>query len=118
MIYTDTRTSLFKRQPSPLINPEALTEEDWDTLAWLISQRYAFHFVRGAGRWGIKLAKVLEQYGDPEGQHLMLLVDVVYDGPDYLNALRSAISYEPVTGVVVFAHVEPPAWIQPIMRVW
>lgn len=54
------RKSTFK------IECDALTDEDWETLARLISQRYTFGWVHGIPKGGWKLAECLWQYaGDP-----------------------------------------------------
>ena len=59
------------------IECDALTDEDWECLAKMISERTQFGSVYGIPRGGTKLANALEKYIKP-GHPLRLVVDDVY----------------------------------------
>jgi len=100
------------------IECEALTDEDWETLAMIVHDRYPrFGYVRGVARGGLKLADALEKYKDP-AQSLMLLVDDVLTTGASITALRDAVDYPHVVGVVIFARSEPPGWVQSVFTMW
>ena len=56
------------------IECDALTDEDWECLAKMISERTQFGSVYGIPRGGTKLAKALEKYITPKNP-VRLVVD-------------------------------------------
>lgn len=59
------------------IECDALTDDDWECLAKMISERTQFGSVYGIPRGGVKLQKALEKYCDPNNK-IRLVVDDVY----------------------------------------
>ena len=59
------------------IECDALTDDDWECLAKMISEKTEFGSVYGIPRGGTKLAQALEKYITP-GHPLRLVVDDVY----------------------------------------
>lgn len=80
------------------IECDALTDEDWDCLAKMISQRTRFGSVYGIPRGGIKLAKALEKYITPN-HPLRLVVDDVYTTGKSMKDVMTGTDL----GFVVFA---------------
>jgi len=80
----DTMTNLFQMGDFTLhsgqkatwkIECEALTDTDWETLAWMIAQNHSFNRVIGVPTGGLKLAAALQQYCT--GRENTLVVDDV-----------------------------------------
>lgn len=88
------------------IECDALTEEDWECLAKMISDRIMFHEVIGIPRGGNKLAAALQKYREPKmsKQTYRLVVDDVWTtGTSMLEVLG-----ENDFGYVVFARQKIP----------
>ena len=66
------------------IECDALTDEDWECLAKMISERTQFGHVYGIPRGGTKLAKALEKYCDPKNP-IRLVVDDVWTTGKSMN---------------------------------
>lgn len=91
------------------IEADALTEADWQALAYMAAERLpAFGSVEGVPRGGIPFAKALRQYA-MEGP-LLIAEDVTTTGAsmERVRADREAI------GVVVFARGPVLAWVTPL----
>lgn len=88
------------------IECDALTDEDWDCLAKMISERCEFGSVYGIPRGGVKLQNALEKYCT-KGNHIRLVVDDVYTTG---KSMRDVMVGDDI-GFVVFArkHVEVTA---------
>ena len=70
------------------IECDALTNEDWETLAMLIAERCSpFGTVEGIPTGGIKLANALRKYSSSNSS-LRLLVDDVYSTGQSLGKMR------------------------------
>ncbi len=80
------------------IECDALTDDDWECLAFLISQRCSFGTVYGIPRGGVKLANALEKYCDPTSK-IRLVVDDVYTTGKSMNDVMQ----DGDIGFVVFA---------------
>ncbi len=98
-------TSNFK------INCDSLTDEDWQTLARIIAERYRFGFVVGIPTGGMKLAEALVPY-ITEGSRLTLIVDDVLTTGKSMKG--KGAEYPGSIGVVVFARGRCPSWVTPI----
>ena len=94
------------------IDCDALTNDDWETLALMISEKCRFGNVIGIPRGGIKLAKALEQYVT-EGE--TLIVDDVLTTGGSMEKERQQCSGTPI-GFVVFARNECPDWISTLFQ--
>lgn len=89
------------------IECDALTKNDWTTLAWLIAERAApFSSVFGIPRGGLKLAEALEPYA-AKGRYPRLIVDDVFTTGQTLE--KWTLPGDKVW--VVFARQDPPKHI-------
>ena len=80
------------------IECDALTDEDWECLAKMISERCAFGTVYGIPRGGVKLQKALEKYADPKSPFRLVVDDVYTTG----KSMRDVMLPGDI-GFVVFA---------------
>jgi hypoxanthine phosphoribosyltransferase len=97
------------------IECDALTSDDWDTIAYLIAKHFSFSNVVGIPRGGIALERSLKKYKKSLGP-LLIVDDVLTTGTSmeemkdtYLERYNNNI-----IGVVVFARGKCPNWITPI----
>ena len=82
------------------IECDALTLEDWETLARMIAERCQFRSVVGVPRGGIALAKALQGYVDLQARNDLVVDDVWTTG----GSMKPYLSFGgPVVGYVVFA---------------
>lgn len=107
------------------IECDSLTDVDWDTVAYWISEKIDFKFVRGVPNGGIKLQNALFKYRNPESDLYLIVDDVLTTGKsmeDYKEALDinriMGAGINKVVGVVLFARTECPYWVQPIFKMW
>lgn len=96
------------------IDCDALTYEDWETIAFLIKEKFNFTNVVGISDGGTKLAQLLEQY-KKEGDNLTLIVDDVLTTGASMKTIRDSIKGNSI-GVVVFARGRCPYWVWPIFQ--
>lgn len=94
------------------IECDALTNEDWKTLAFMISQKIQFNKVVGVPRGGLQLAKELEKYKDPESKTILIVDDVLTTGGSMEDAKRGWQGN--IVGYVVFSRQKPTDWIKSI----
>lgn len=80
------------------IECDGLSDEDWETLAFLISERCQFGEVYGIPRGGVKLAKALEKYANPASKTRLVVDDVYTTGKSMVEAMNPGD-----IGFVVFA---------------
>ena len=80
------------------IECDALTDQDWDCLAKMISQRCEFGSVYGIPKGGVKLQKALEKYITPKNPYRLVVDDVYTTGKSMLEAMNKGD-----IGFVVFA---------------
>jgi len=91
------------------IESDALTDDDWKCLAYLLSKRVApFGSVEGVPRGGLKLAGYLKEYAT-EGP--VLIVDDVLTTGGSMDRVRAGRT---ANGAVVFARGVTPDWITPL----
>ena len=96
---------------------ESLNREDWDSLAKLISWKFAFRAVYGVPKGGVQLAAALRPYAEP-GYPMLIVDDVLTTGRSMEEArTRLGVMDEPVIGVVVAARGVCPSWVWPILTV-
>lgn len=100
------------------IDCDALQNEDWVTLAYLVHRACRpFTSVHGIPRGGLKLAKALEPYVDLSGPPGILIVDDVLTTGTSMEEARQVRSDAIVKGAVIFARSPHVAdWITPIFR--
>ena len=95
------------------IECDALTDEDIETLASIISRAHKFKEVHGIPRGGIRLANALQKYLSEEGK--VLIVDDLFTTGKSMEGAKSKIGGDPL-GVVIFARGACPQWIFPIFQ--
>ena len=112
------------------IDCDALTDDDWETLAKIISRRITFKAVVGVPTGGNKLAEALDKYSkDPEPYpdgyippYPVLLVDDVITTGNSMNEWRDKIiasGERDVVGFVVFSRQDfhnPFGWIHVLFQ--
>jgi len=96
------------------IDCDALTDEDWETLAKVTAERFTFGKVVGIPKGGLKLADALEKY-KTEGTGVTLIVDDVLTTGKSMEEEKAKHS-ELVSGIVVFARGYCPYWIVPLFQ--
>lgn len=97
------------------IECDALTEKDWECLAYLISKKIKFGSVRGVPAGGEKLAKVLEKYSSKGNKYVLICDDVLTTGLS-MEIERDKLSTGWVIGVVVFARNRCDNWVTPLFK--
>jgi orotate phosphoribosyltransferase len=99
-----------------LINCDALTDEELDCIAFMISEKLPWKFgrVEGVPRGGLLLAGRMVRYATPELDRL-LIVDDVYTTGRSMEAHRAGRAG--VHGAVIFARAPiTHNWITPLFR--
>lgn len=104
------------------IDCDALTNDDIETCAWIISQkskqmtgedRTGIRDVYGVPKGGIRLANALNKYRDKWGSIRLIVDDVLTTGAS-MEETKSRLGWTDAFGVVIFARHECPSWIYPI----
>lgn len=90
------------------IECDALTDEDFSSLASIIAKRFRFGDVEGIPRGGIRLATALQPYVSVGPT--LIVDDVLTTGHSMENARRAVTD----RGVVIFARGPVPDWITPV----
>lgn len=96
------------------IECDALTDEDIECLAFIISQKGKISDVYGVPTGGGRLAKALEQYKQPGG--VRLIVDDVLTTGTSMEEARKKTGWADAVGVVIFARSPCPHWIQSLFQ--
>jgi hypothetical protein len=101
------------------IECDSLTDDDLETLAYLIAQKYNFKLVKGVPTGGTALAKKLSKYSDMGASTFLIVDDVLTTGKS-MEAMRYALSdrFKDIKGVVVFARGKCPDWVEPVFQMW
>lgn len=85
------------------IECDALTDDDWECLAEMISERTRFGSVYGIPRGGVKLAEALEKYITPKHPIRLIVDDVYTTGKSMKEVMK-----ENDLGFVIFARNKIP----------
>lgn len=96
------------------IECDALTDNELDTLAYIISQKLEFGTVIGIPRGGIRIARALEKYKSNQG--LCLVVDDVLTTGSSMTEVKNQHKDKDVIGIVLFARGKCPDWIIPVFQ--
>ena len=102
------------------IDCDSLNDEDIQTLAGIIGNRYGFKKVIGIPSGGDRLASALKQYEDPELWSTLIVDDVLTTGASMEEA-RENLGDDMVMGVVIFSRMiaeDCPSWIKPLFQAW
>jgi orotate phosphoribosyltransferase len=97
------------------IECDALTDDDIETLAYIISRKYTFYDVVGIPRGGIRIANALQKYAS---NGPLLIVDDVLTTGKSMEEMRKKHSNVLTIGVVLFARGKCPKWVEPIFNMW
>ncbi len=96
------------------IECDALTDEDLDTLAYIIASKLLFKKIIGVPTGGLRIAKALEKYKSDKGW--CLIVDDVLTTGQSMEQAKSQCVDEYILGVVLFARDKYPGWIVPVFN--
>lgn len=96
------------------IDCDCLTDNDIETIAFIISRKGKFSEVYGVPRGGTRLQHALEKYRTPGG--VRLIVDDVLTTGRSMEEARQTKDWPDAVGVVVFARNMCPDWIKPIFQ--
>ena len=105
------------------IECEALSDEDIETIAFIISKKFKFSAVQEIGdSHKPRLGIALQKYVDEDSKIRLIVDDVLTTGRTMEEARYSTWAEYPkdikVLGVVIFARGECPDWITPIFQMW
>lgn len=107
------------------IECDALTDEDINTLAYLIYKKYKpILEVYGVPEGGLRLQKALLNYISNDVTGNILIVDDVLTTGNSMEELKSTFEYFSANagleckGVVIFARGKCPEWVEPIFQMW
>jgi orotate phosphoribosyltransferase len=102
------------------IDCDALTDEDWATMASLAASRQEFGRVVGIPSGGLKFAAALEKHVTP-GHEVILIVDDVMTTGGSMDDMRKKVFEEVPSGIIegiaLFSRADViPYWIRPIFQ--
>jgi orotate phosphoribosyltransferase len=108
------RTSDYK------IECDALTDEDWETLGYLLAMRVEpFSEVLGVPRGGWQLAEYMAPYAQAGANRLLIVDDVWTTGGSWQRyRARYPVALDPVAGAVVFARGPLPDNVVALFHMW
>lgn len=93
------------------IECDALTNDDWECLAFLASQKFEFSEVVGIPRGGLNFARSLEKYIKPNTNKRLIVDDVATTGNTMLKHKEDGDIF-----LVAFARKNTYWWINAIFR--
>ena len=99
------------------IDCDALTSDDIEAIAFLISKRFRFSHVVGVPTGGDRLASALIKYRDFNSDQCLLVDDVLTTGKSMEKA-KTLVDGLNVQGVVIFARAKCPVWVTPLFQLW
>lgn len=104
------------------IDCDDFTDEDLDTLAFIVSQKFIFNDVIGIPTGGMRFANALTQYIDKKAEYSLIVDDVLTTGKSMIAESKKisscSCSYDAI-GVVIFSRIKNyPDWIHPIFEFW
>lgn len=97
------------------VDCDALTDEDLNSLARLISWKFAFSDVYGIPNGGTRLMKDLKPYAVDKDYPVLIVDDVLTTGKSMTQARRFIGDHS--FGVVIFNRGVCPDWVWPIFTV-
>lgn len=93
------------------IDCDALTDEDWKTLAFIVSKEIKFSMAVGVPTGGLKFAAALKSYQTDDGP-VLIVDDVLTTGASMYEARKIFTDNGiPSIGIVAFARQVCPAWV-------
>jgi len=103
------------------IECDALTDEDLECIAYLISKKITFEAVIGVPAGGLRLKRALDKYCAEHSGRTLICDDVLTTGKSMENIrmlAKKAVKADNVIGVVIFARGKCPKWIIPLFQMW
>lgn len=103
------------------IECDALTDNDIECFAHLISKKYKFRKVVGVPRGGVRIEDALQKYTTNDPNDPLLMVDDVLTTGGSMIRYRNQyeeMGYDNIVGVVLFARGECPDWIESVFKMW
>jgi hypothetical protein len=97
------------------IECDALTDEEIETFAMLIANRFKFSHVSGVPTGGYRIGNALRKYCELGGASPWLIVDDVLTTGCSINDYRQTCD---AIGVVLFARGPCPDWVYPVFQLW
>ncbi len=97
------------------IEADALTDEDLECLAYLVSKKKKFSKVYGVPRGGLRFAEKLKKYESNDKNDLPLIVDDVCSTGASLEEFANKLGVD-CEGVVIFNRGVCPNWVEPIFQ--
>lgn len=99
------------------ISCDDLTDVDWDCLAARVAEQFDFCRVVPVPEGGVKFARALEKYANPDSSRVLVVDDVMTTGKSMEEVRNTLPQGTPITGVVVFCRGgNCPWWVSPIFR--
>ena len=102
------------------IDCDALTDEDWQSIAYIVSRNYVFDDVFSIETGGNKLAQALQKYRHPSPVHATraLIVDDVLTTGGSMESLKQKLQqeYDNIQGFVLFSRTTPPDWVRSLFH--
>lgn len=101
------------------IECDALTDNDWDCLAFMISEKMDYKSAWGVPEGGKKLAEALMRYRTADMELPSLICDDVLTTGNSMKEYREYLVKnrmigENIKGIVIFARNDCPDWIEPL----
>lgn len=94
------------------IDADALSDQDWASVAKIITHKMIFSRVIGIPRGGIRMAEALRPYCT-DGYPTLIVDDVLTTGR---SMERERLAHPGALGVVLFARTRPPTWVFPLFE--
>lgn len=98
------------------IECDALTDEDWECLAYLASKKIKFKSVVSVPTGGDTFAKYLSEYTIDDETLPTLICDDVLTSGGSMERKKSELNINNVIGVVAFTRGTCPDWITPLFN--
>ncbi len=101
---------------------DALTEKDYDTLAFLISRKISFKKAYGVPSGGLIFAEKLNQYKDENSNNILIAEDVVTTGKsmeDFKQKLikeDASLTNANIFGITAFSRGPLPFWVRSVFN--
>lgn len=96
------------------IECDALTDDDLDTLAHIVSLKGPFKAAVGIPTGGMRFAAALQKYKSTEG--VRLIVDDVLTTGKSMEEMKETLGWSDAVGIVIFSRSACPSWVRPIFQ--
>ena len=100
------------------IDCDALSDDDIESLAYIISKSIKFSVVYGVPTGGSRLEQALLKYQSGEYTDPVLICDDVLTTGKSIEDYKEKLKFPNTTGVVIFARGECPSWVFPMFQMW